>query len=151
MGSLIPFLIYSYRLSCYYRNDPARLPSCLSTFHALIHVADSIRDCGPPYIFWQFPMERFCGSLLPMVTSRLHPYTSMVKNVTLQYQAEYLKLLPSYSLPPRPVKKHKLTFESPTYNEIFLPPSRQKMSLTTTEFRSLRRFYITLLETNISH
>ena len=52
-------------------------------FHYLLHVADSIRNTGPCWATWQFPMERVCGMLLPLAKSRLHPYKNIINTVHL--------------------------------------------------------------------
>jgi len=60
----------------------------------LLHVADSIEDFGPCRGFWQFPMERLCGMLIPLVNSRKLPYVNLTNNVLLQERFKYLQLLP---------------------------------------------------------
>ncbi|PKB96659.1 hypothetical protein RhiirA5_385197, partial [Rhizophagus irregularis] len=42
----------------YYQNNGQRLAACKISFHYLLHVADSIKYCGPSWTHWQFPMER---------------------------------------------------------------------------------------------
>ncbi|KAJ7854394.1 hypothetical protein B0H14DRAFT_3449595 [Mycena olivaceomarginata] len=54
----------------YYQYDEARLSACTLPVHALLHVADNIRQIGPMWCHWAFVMERFCGSLVPAVKSR---------------------------------------------------------------------------------
>ncbi|RGB21301.1 hypothetical protein C1646_778425 [Rhizophagus diaphanus] len=46
-----------------------RLPAFLISFHYLLHVIDLIEDFNPCRGFWQFPMERFCEMLIPLVSS----------------------------------------------------------------------------------
>lgn len=65
----------------YYQFQDANLPCCLSVFHSLLHIPQSIRECGPPPCYWQFPMERFCGVLLPKVKSKRLPYKNLVNNL----------------------------------------------------------------------
>ena len=57
---------------------------------------NSIKETGPPWATWQFPMERLCGMLIPLVNSRQYPYTNLINQITmwtqfahLQYYAEY--------------------------------------------------------------
>ncbi|TFK95310.1 hypothetical protein BDV98DRAFT_644495 [Pterulicium gracile] len=45
--------------------------------HALLHVAQDIRNMGLLWVYWCFVMERLRGSLLPAVKSRKHPETSL--------------------------------------------------------------------------
>ena len=64
-----------------------------STVHALLHIADSIRLAGPVWAYWAFPMERYCGSLLPAIKSRRFPYTSLNRYVLDQARLTHIKLL----------------------------------------------------------
>jgi len=59
-------------------------------FHYLLHVADSIRNTGPCWATWQFPMERVCGMLLPLAKSHIHPYKNIINNVCLIELINYL-------------------------------------------------------------
>ena len=59
-------------------------------FHYLLHVADSIKNTGPCWATWQFPMERVCEMLLPLVKSRLHPYKNLINTVNLMELFNYL-------------------------------------------------------------
>ncbi|EJD35525.1 hypothetical protein AURDEDRAFT_75228 [Auricularia subglabra TFB-10046 SS5] len=61
----------------YYQHNPSRLSTCVSTVHALLHIADSIAAMGPVGCYWSFVMERFCSSLRPAIRSRKYPYTSI--------------------------------------------------------------------------
>jgi hypothetical protein len=65
----------------------------LMSFHYLLHVADSIKDCGPCWVSWQYPMERLCGMLLPLVHSKLHPYVNLANNVMLMEKINYLSYI----------------------------------------------------------
>ena len=55
----------------------------LISFHYLLHVAESIEDFGPCRGYWQFPMERMCGMLIPLVKSQIHPYANLWNNLIL--------------------------------------------------------------------
>lgn len=74
-----------------------RLPAFLISFHYLLHVADCIEDFGPCRGFWQFPMERLCGMLIPLVNSRKLPYVNLFNNVLLQERFKYLQLIPTFN------------------------------------------------------
>jgi len=63
----------------------------------LLHVADSIEDFGPCRGFWQFPMERLCGMLIPLINSRKLPYINLNNNVLLQERFKYLRFLPIFN------------------------------------------------------
>lgn len=65
----------------YYQYNLNRLPVCTSTVHGLLHIADGIEAMGPPWCYWAFPMERFCGSLLPAIKSRRHPFANIDRRV----------------------------------------------------------------------
>src|SRR6266511_4644069 len=63
----------------------------LISFHYLLHVAESIEDFGPCRGYWQFPMERVCGMLIPLVKSQKHPYASLWNNIILNKRFNHLK------------------------------------------------------------
>ncbi|GES73580.1 hypothetical protein GLOIN_2v1812804 [Rhizophagus clarus] len=79
-----------------YGLEDERLPVYLISFHYLLHIGDCIEDLGPYHGFWQFPMERYCGMLIPLVSSRKLPYVNLFNNVLLQERFKYLQLLPKY-------------------------------------------------------
>ena len=62
----------------------------LILFYYLLHIADCIADCSPCWSFWQYPMERLYGILLPLVYSRLYPYKNLTNNVLLLERFNYL-------------------------------------------------------------
>ena len=64
-----------YRL--YYKHDPTWLSACTLTIHALLHIGWGIRAAGPVWIYWAFPMEWHCNTLLQSIRSRHHPYASI--------------------------------------------------------------------------
>ncbi|KAG8829169.1 hypothetical protein FRC17_007018 [Serendipita sp. 399] len=61
----------------YYQYDTNQLSVCTLQFHMLLHIADTILDAGPVWVYWVFVMERLCGQLQRSVSSRRHPYASM--------------------------------------------------------------------------
>ncbi|THU76250.1 hypothetical protein K435DRAFT_739434 [Dendrothele bispora CBS 962.96] len=65
----------------YYQYDAERLPMCPLTIHALLHIAPSIKVSGPVWCYWAFPMERYCGKLLPAIRSRRFPFASLARHV----------------------------------------------------------------------
>ena len=68
------------------------------SFHYLLHVTNSIKNCGPCWVFWQYPMERMCGMLLPLVHSRLHPYVNLANNIVIIEKINHLSYIaPAYS------------------------------------------------------
>lgn len=67
----------------------------LISFHYLLHVTDSIKNCGPCWTSWQYPMERMCGMLLPLVHSKLHPYINLANNIMLMEKFNHLSYIAS--------------------------------------------------------
>jgi hypothetical protein len=67
----------------YYQYDELRLSACLSTFYLLLHLHESISDCGPACVFWQFPCEPICGMLKPMVKNRSTANRNLVSQNTI--------------------------------------------------------------------
>lgn len=47
-----------------YDDYPQRQQLMASNIHALLHMADQIRDVGSVYVWWEFPLERFGGMLI---------------------------------------------------------------------------------------
>lgn len=82
----------TYR-SIYYQHDPQRLSACPLTIHALLHIAESIRFSGPVWASWAFPMERYCGSLLPAIKNRRYPYACLDRHVLDKARLTHIKLL----------------------------------------------------------
>ncbi|KAJ7266668.1 hypothetical protein C8J57DRAFT_1068624 [Mycena rebaudengoi] len=77
----------------YYQYDSHRLATCTMPIHALLHIANDIRQIGPMWCFWAFVMERFCGSLLTAVKSRKHPFTSLAHRIRDVAQLSQIELL----------------------------------------------------------
>ena len=48
----------------WYGGDFARAPLCRTYFHAIAHIPDAIRAWGPPFVFAQWSMERFNGTVI---------------------------------------------------------------------------------------
>ena len=67
----------------------------LMSFHYLLHVTNSIENCGPCWLSWQSPMERMCGMLLPLVHSKLHPYVNLANNIILIEKFNHLSYIAS--------------------------------------------------------
>ncbi|KAF7298334.1 hypothetical protein MKEN_01358000 [Mycena kentingensis (nom. inval.)] len=77
----------------YYQYKPDRLPICPLTIHALLHIADSIKFCGPVSVYWAFAMERFCGTLTPAIRSRRHPWASLDRHILEVAQLTQIKMV----------------------------------------------------------
>lgn len=70
----------------YYREEWARLPAMRPVFHYLAHAADSLSECGPGWVYWQFPMERLCGIISSRVKSRVQANKNLSNIVLLEEQ-----------------------------------------------------------------
>ena len=79
------------------------------SFHYLLHVTDSIKNCDPCWTSWQYPMERMCGMLLPLVHSKLHPYVNLANNIMLIEKINHLSYI------------------APAYNQIFIKNNSEKI------------------------
>src|SRR5688572_22201813 len=87
---IILIKIYQYRD---YANvdEEDRSNIFLISFHYLLHVVQSIEDFGPCRGYWQFPMERMCGMLIPLVKSQIHPYANLWNNLILNERLNHLR------------------------------------------------------------
>ncbi|GET59088.1 transposase domain-containing protein [Rhizophagus irregularis DAOM 181602=DAOM 197198] len=90
-----------------YGLEGERLPVYLISFHYSLHIGDCIEDLGPCRGFWQFPMERYCGMLIPLISSRKLPYVNLINNVLLQERFKYLQFLPTYDEKFFPISKKR--------------------------------------------
>ncbi|KAJ7114214.1 hypothetical protein C8R43DRAFT_903080 [Mycena crocata] len=77
----------------YYRYRPERISACTLPIHALLHIPANIRTMGPLWAYWNFPTERFCGSIVLAIQSRKHPFTSMAHRLRDIAQINQLKLI----------------------------------------------------------
>jgi hypothetical protein len=124
----------------------------LISFHYLLHISECIKDCGPCWCFWQYPMERLCGILLPLVHSRLHPYKNLTNNILLSERFNHLIFVyPSLSnrLYETSIKTYSedKVFSLNTQIEEFYWPKKD-YNLTSFELRQLKQFYLTIYETS---
>lgn len=74
-----------------YRYDYERLGACRPILHQLRHGAEAIRWAGPMFVYWQFPMERFCGMVKFQIKSRT---SANVNIANVQRMVEQTNLLP---------------------------------------------------------
>ncbi|KZO90937.1 hypothetical protein CALVIDRAFT_489785 [Calocera viscosa TUFC12733] len=108
----------------YYRGQPARVGLCPSTIHALLHIAQCVEQAGPVWVYWAFPMERYCGLLQRSVTGHNNPYPSIDRRAVEIAQLDQLKLLLNM---PQLGRRHRLTNETGAQfesypNQRLLPP-----------------------------
>ena len=69
LRSLVQRFVETFE-SLYYQEDPKKLSVCSVNVHYLLHLPDYIQDCGPAWGYWQFAMERFCGTIKPQARSK---------------------------------------------------------------------------------
>ena len=62
--------VYNFYEATFYERIPEQLNVCKMTLHLILHLADSVRNCGPPLNVSQFPMERFIGETIYGLNSR---------------------------------------------------------------------------------
>ncbi|KAI0039304.1 hypothetical protein FA95DRAFT_1585314 [Auriscalpium vulgare] len=77
----------------YYQFSPERLPACVVTVHALLHIADSIEFIGPVWTTWAFPIERQCGHFQRCIKSRRNCFVNMDNYLCDATQLSQIKLL----------------------------------------------------------
>jgi hypothetical protein len=110
-------------------------------------VADSIADCGPCWAFWQYPMERLCGMLLPLVHNKSLSYSNLTNNVQLLEIFNHLLFIPLLShkylnkffIIPKSYPNSKV-FTLENKNEELYWPSKT-CNLNPSEIRALKQFY----------
>jgi hypothetical protein len=135
----------------YLQNNPKYLPAALVTYHYLLHIATSIYNTGPAWATWQYPMERLCGMLLPLVRSKQYPYINLQNQITmwirfshLQYKTEINQKLFGKSLEEMSDYSESRIFVIDGVKEKLYPPSH-KYCMNRTEMQRLKAYYITAL------
>jgi hypothetical protein len=127
----------------------------LISFHYILHVFDSIIDCGPCWTFWQYPMERLCGMLLPLVRSKLHPYRNLTNNVILAEKFNHLFFLPlvsnrllgkSSNALTKNYSNHRVFIINDKCEELYWPS--KQYTLNSNEIKQLKHFYSLLLKSS---
>ena len=126
----------------------------LISFHYLLHVVESIEDFGPCRGYWQFPMERMCGMLIPLVKSQVHPYANLWNNLMLNERFNHLKYMTKFYEHIFPSKEEKQwpshrVFTTSLYQEFELYSPSKKYVLSTTELTRLKETYSAIFDVNI--
>ncbi len=119
----------------------------LMSFHYILHVADCIADCGPCWAFWQYPMERLCGMLLPLIHNRSLLYSNLTNNVQLVEIFNHLLFIPSlshkylnkFSVLPKSYPIHKVFILDDKDEELYWPS--KLYNLNSNEIKVLKHFY----------
>jgi hypothetical protein len=127
----------------------------LISFHYLLHVAESIEDFGPCRGYWQFPMERMCGMLIPLVKSQIHPYANLWNNLVLNERFSLLKYKIKFYEHIFPQNEEKewpshRVFTSSLYEEYELYSPSKKYCLTSVELKKLKETYSAIYDLHIS-
>lgn len=52
-----------------------------------------MKAVGPVWSYWEFPMERYCGTLQPAIRSRRFPYASLDRFVLETAQLTQIKVI----------------------------------------------------------
>lgn len=119
-----------------------------------MHVAQSIKDFGPCRGYWQFPMERMCGMLIPLVKSQIHPYANLWNNLVLNERFNHLKYKKDFDQHIFLQKEEKewpshIVFTSSLYDEgVELYSPSTKIVLSYTELRKLKETYSAIYDLN---
>jgi len=148
------FVLTLNNIRNYGKRDRTRLPAYKMVFHYLLHMKKSIQDCGPCWTFWQYPMERLCGMLQPLVRSRLHPYTNLVNNISMWETFNHIHFLPDVRDEIFPVEQVRAYEEDKVFGKedseqlwfpschYMLKDNRHCGQNTHQEMSDLRNFYI---------
>ncbi|KAJ7218620.1 hypothetical protein GGX14DRAFT_356905 [Mycena pura] len=65
----------------YYQYEADRLPVCVLTLHAMLHIPDDIINAGPMWCYWNYVTERYVGSVARVSKSRKNPYASFARRL----------------------------------------------------------------------
>ena len=118
-------------------------------------MAESIEDFGPCRRYWQFPMERICGMLIPLVKSQIHPYANLWNNLLLNERFNHLKYKTKFYEQVFSQEEEKewpshRVFSSSLYEEFELYSPSKKYNLSTIELKKLKETYSAIFDLNIS-
>jgi len=73
-----------------YGNDIKNITLCRSTVVGLLDIKRHIMACGPTGSYWKFVMERYNGTLPPLIKSRSSPHAALVNGIATKYRAELI-------------------------------------------------------------
>lgn len=90
---LIIFHFSDIFLRLYYCYDLSRVSACTLPIHSMLHIPVNVSTMGPLWCYWNFPTERFCGTIVRAVSSRKYPYTSMASRLRDVAQLNQIKLV----------------------------------------------------------
>ena len=136
----------------YLQNNSGCLPAALISYHYLLHIATSIRNTGPAWATWQYPIERLCGILLPLVRSKQHPYINLQNQITtrirfshIQYKAEIKQKLFETNIERTQTYSENRIFTIDGIEEELHSPSH-RYCINRTEEQRLKAYYVTALD-----
>ena len=141
--------------SIYARHDMNRIFLMRYTVHLLLHLFESAQDCGPLPGCSQFPMERFIGTLCPMIKSNSKPVENLTKHLVLLERLKIAKWKGVYDSTQDEVIKQRryiatnrrlqMDSEDKPRPELgyyaFLSPTRKGI-LTLKEIKLLKNYYM---------
>lgn len=137
-----------YRLNA----QDERTKGCTSNVHLLLHLPQAIHDCGPAWVFWQFPTERFCGTIAPLARNMLYINSTISNGLYLRQMLNHIphtrhEQLKTIFTRQREQTRHANQLNMSTYKNdsgILLDMARPKL-LTDTEYQSLITFFNCIL------
>lgn len=74
----------------FYDGDRNRVSVCTSQLHALLHVAENIRQLGPSFVSWQYGLERYVGQMEQRTTSKSQQGASLQNSMLMLERSRYL-------------------------------------------------------------
>jgi hypothetical protein len=125
------------------------------TFHYILHVVQSIEDFGPCCYYWQFPIERLCGMLLPLVKSKRDPYKSLINNITLlekfnmmRFDSKFDIIFEGFKEKPKFGFPEHRVYANDYYDDYeFYSPSKE-YQLNNDEIKKLKECYSAIYDIN---
>ena len=114
---------YNLYEATFYEGIPEQLNVCKMTLHLILHLADSVRNCGPPLNVSQFPMERFIVETVYELNARNKAAESVLKHWKFQQSHISYKMRKDIggSQPPRmPRENLCITSSLPEFVDILL-------------------------------
>jgi hypothetical protein len=92
VGQLAELFVTTYE-DLYYGGRCSNLKVCTVNIHYLLHLRKHIFDNGPACYWWQFPMERYCGVIVPMARSKVHLAKSLMNALLVTTQLSHYDFL----------------------------------------------------------
>ena len=132
----------------YIQRNSKWLLAALISFHYLLHIANLIRNMGPAWATWQYPMKRLCGMLLLLVRSWKHPYVNLQNQITIWTHFAHLKYKPEVNQQilrcPEETQIWPLhhVFSIPEISEELYPPY-STYTMDQTQEQCLKKYYAT--------